>query len=338
MTGAKQIDQHILLEGDISIPVAEIAYSMETSRQMDDLLPDTEQFVVNTSGVVTFANVLNMNYFIDSSVPPIAGDWEGAIRTATQDWENLPNCRVSFNEVTSAGSADIVFYADNSSGLPSCARNLGSGTYAMAEFPGGGEIGSWISINDSDVSSTQANRVTVIRHEIGHALGFRHDNPIGNGEPVNATGSSICGNDVFGANQLVGTPTSDGSSVMVPFIGTSTSINFSSNDQQAATFLYPANYGYPAPEITTVQQYYAGGSFKDLRFTMATPTVRMYRYRIERLPPWSSTPVQTQEYTTTGNIFWLNDVPYGTWNFRITCLNYRRDASLSGLTKMVTVQ
>ncbi len=334
LTDAKLYDEHIVLEHDIVIRLDEI------KRMMNERTPGngkTEQFVTNIGSIVTFNNVLDITFFIDNSVGPIDGDWEAAIRTATQNWEDLTYSRIGFTEVFTAGQADLVFYADTHTSLPTCARNLSSGTYAMAEFPGGGQPGRWISINDNDLSATQANRETVIRHELGHALGFRHDNPInGNGEQTNYTGSSACGNDVLGANLLVGTPTSDGASIMVPSIGTSTSINLSTNDAKSATFLYPA--GYSAPQISTITQYYKSPTTKDININMVNPTVRMYRFRVERLPPWSSTPVQTTEYTTTSNSFWLLNVPHGTWNFRITSLNYARDASMPGITKMFTVQ
>ncbi len=338
LTDAKLYDEHVLVEGDLYIRLDVIRKKIEEGKQ-DISAGRTSQFVVNTGSVVDFNNVLNIDYFIDNSVGPIPGDWEGAIDAATQDWEDISSCRVSFNEVATAGAADIIFYADNDTALPACARNLG-GAYAAAEFPADGQPGSWISINDADPSATQGNRETVIRHEIGHTLGFRHDDPInGNDELVNYTSTTTppaCGNDVLGANKLVGTPTSDGSSIMIPVFGTSTTIDFSSNDEEASIYLYPA--GYSAPVISSLTQYYASPTTKDVKVTMSYQSVRMYRYRVERLPPWSSTPVQTNEYTTTGSTFWLYDVPHGTWDFRITSLNYARDATMPGIKKQVTIQ
>jgi hypothetical protein len=334
MTDVKLFDEHVQVEGDLLIRLDEIR-SMIEQRKRDAANGRASQHVTNTGAVVGFFNVDDITFFIDASVGPIDGDWEAAIRTGTQNWENLPFCRVDFTEVTTAAAADIVFYDDNSMSLPACARSLGSLDYAMAEFPGAGQPGRWISINSSDVSITQSNRETVIRHELGHALGFRHNNPISGGEQVNYI--AYCGNDILGANYLVGTPASDGASVMVPSFESDHAINLSYHDNKAATFLYPA--GYTPPEITNVSQYYKTSTTNDISFTMLSPQVRMYRYRVERLPPWSSTPVQSAEYSNTSDhTFWLLNVPHGTWNFRITSLTYTSEASMEGYPTMVTVQ
>ncbi len=324
LTDAKLYDEHVLVEGDLAFRLDMIRGNMDNGYKS---IADgrTEQYVVNTSSVVGFNNVININYYISSSLvtPEL---WDLAIHEAAQDWEDIPNCRVSFNHVTAVANADLKFYRDNSRGVPGCARNLNDKEPkplgALAEFPGNGQPGRWISVS-LEYDNNYKSKVTWIRHEIGHALGFRHDNPFN--EPIN---SYNCGNAVLGANKLVGTPTSDGASVMVANINNVDKIEFSTNDQLAASYLYPA--GYTAPQISSITQYYANTYTKDVRITMTNPSVRMYRYRVERLPPWSSTPVQYQEYTTTGNTFWLYDVPKGSWNFRIKGLNYARDAQING--------
>lgn len=330
LSKARLYDEHVTL-GDFALQLDEIEAAQKKDKE--DSGGRTSQYVVNTTGVVSFANVMDITYFIDPSVSPIeSGAWVNAINTATQNWEDITNCRVNYQSVASAGAADLIFYSSSSTSLPACARNLPGGVYAMAEFPGSSQSGRWISINPSDVSDTQGNRETVIRHELGHTLGFRHNNA-GATEPANP---SSCGNSILGANLLSGTPTSDGSSVMVPSIGTTTTINFSTNDRKSAGFLYPE--GITIPVLTNVYSYYKTPTTRDVQLVMSNPANRTYRYQAERLPPWGSSPVQTAEYTSTSNTFWLYNVPLGTWNFRIAGTNYARDVWFNGNSIQFTVQ
>ncbi|WP_421764686.1 M57 family metalloprotease [Ekhidna sp.] len=334
LTNAKLYDEHVLIQEDIAIRLDVILKNIEEAKQSSSG-GRTSQFVVNTGSVVSFNNVMNIYYHINSSVETIPGNWKAAIRAAIQDWEDLPSCRISFNEITKAKAADLTFYASNTSStnLSSCAKDFSSGAHARAEYPGGGQPGRWIVINSNPTSQTQGHRESVIRHELGHTLGFRHDNPFSYVEPVNYSG---CGNMVLGANRLVGTPINDDTSIMTRSIPNNETRHLSSDDAKASTYLYPA--GYTAPKISTVTQTYRTSYSKDVEITMSNPSVRMYRYRVERLAPWSSQVYQSAEYTTTSNTFLLSNVPHGTWNFRITSLNYARDASMTGISKMMTIQ
>ena len=337
LTDAKLYDEHVVVEGDISIRLDVIRKMIEEGEQ-NVSNGRTSQFVGNTNSVAAFSSVLNIEYFIHSSVVLMTGDWDEAIEAATQDWEDLPYCRIGFERVYSAVGADLKFYADNESALPDCMEDLGGLNVAQAEFSGEGIPGRWISINVSNIPLTLVNRESIIRHEIGHTLGFRHDDPIGNDEPVNQTDDTVvCDHDVLGANKLVGTPTIDASSIMNPITSRTAEFNLSSDDGKASTYLYPD--GYTAPVISSITQYYATSSSKNVKIIMSTPSpVRMYRYRADRLPPWSSTPVQSNEYVGASNTFWLYNVPHGTWKFRITSLNYGRDATYPGNTQQVTIQ
>ncbi|WPR75500.1 M57 family metalloprotease [Algoriphagus sp. NG3] len=333
LRNVKLYDEHVMIEGDLSIPLEIIRSNI--ARNSND---PNAQFVVNEGGVVAFSNVSPISFFIDGSVSTINGNWAGAIRTAAQSWQNITNCRVSFNEVFTAAQADIVFYADNSMNLPVCGRNIDG--YAAAEFPGGGMPGRWISINRNDLSTTQGNRETVIRHEIGHSLGFRHDDPHGNPnpEPVNWNG---CGNALFGANRLRNTPAIETSSIMRKSVDNNVTVNFTSNDMRAARFLYPDSYTFPA--INNIAQFSTLDPMaKDIRITINYQPFQLYRYTAQRIPPWSSFPVQVADHFPAPNsntfVFWLLNVPHGTWKFQINSSNYGRDANAPSSSVQYTVQ
>ncbi len=335
LAGAKLYDEYVVVEG-VAIRRDLISKNIEAAEQ-SPTNGRTDQYVVSLTptGVVDFSNVTNIKYYIHSSIANLTGDWEGAIHDALDDWENISNCRVSFVETTSISSADIRFFNDAATGvstsyMPVCARNI-PGDSHMAAYPSNGEPGSWVSINNHWNTSSQGNRETIIRHEVGHTLGLRHDNSSSEGAVTS------CGVNIGLSVKLTGTPTVESSSVMDNSVFTSTTVrNFTSNDKKAATFLYPE--GQSAVVINTLTQYYKTSSSKDIKFTMTSPSVRMYRYHVERLPPWSSTPVQTSEYVTTSNTFWMYNVPHGTWRFRINGLNYGEDVTTPGIMKTVTVQ
>lgn len=373
LTDALIDGEYVVLEGDMVIKKSEIKNTMNASTNAR-----VDQYVVNTSGVVNYSKVGNINYHIHYQVgnihnSSISGNWPDAIRSAISDWNNIPNSKIKFTEVASIGSADIVFYTDDNLNLPNCMRNLlspsifnrnfpyessGSGQTALGEFPSGGNPGRYISINSGDFSFSQNNRISVIRHAIGHNLGFRHDNPINGAanESTNIDNSSCGANSAFGANKLGGTPTSDGSSVMYYRVGlqggtaTGTGSLFyknyplSSNDKKAASFLYPFGYLYPfypynGPMIQSITKYSTFDPLKkDIAATLSTPTYHYYRYKIERFNQWSSTVLQSTEYSNaSAPTFTLNNVPHGTWRFRITALNYKGDVIINGTMMTYTV-
>ena len=350
-------ENYVVLEGDIILQRNQLKSFLLKSTSVEN--KRISQYVVDIGGISDQSNILSIKFFIDSSVSGIPGDWPGAIRTATADWNNIPNTVMTYTEVFTAGSADLIFYSDQSTNLPNCMRNLKdpewsvdqfgnpyfdtSLTHAAAEFPGNNEPGRFISINNDGHSENQNNRVTIIRHELGHNLGFRHNNAAATeDEDGDFTACGI--NSVFGANRLVGTPTNDASSIMVSNLNTTQNINFNSNDKKSASFLHPSgtlypSYPYNGPMIQTITK---NGTLdplkKDVSATISTPVFHYYKYRIERFNQWSSSALQSTEYSyTSAPTFILNNVPHGTWRFRVSAVNYKGDFIFNGPMMTYTV-
>lgn len=149
-----------------------------------------------------------------------------AINAAIARYNALP-LQIKFSRVTSGGNIVI----SNVSGV---------GYIASAGFPSGGNPFNSIRFN-SAYSTLAANTLTsVIAHEIGHCIGFRHTDLACRqyscgGSPVNEGSGGV------GAIHIPGTPTAcngDPTSWMLACIGNGVNRPFNANDQVALNYLY----------------------------------------------------------------------------------------------------
>ncbi|WP_342329271.1 M57 family metalloprotease [Pedobacter sp. FW305-3-2-15-E-R2A2] len=155
--------------------------------------------------------------------------WGSAWITALKNWENIPDCKISFYNdyqpapLNAENSITIVAGID---GLPA---------YAAAEFPNSDfSAGYRIRINTTSLTASlsESQKVFLLTHELGHCLGFRHTNWSSDGESQLPYGSVL----------IPGTPSSDASSIMnsaSAFSGVPNWSSFSTFDIVAAKTLYP---------------------------------------------------------------------------------------------------
>lgn len=142
---------------------------------------------------------------------------------------NALGLRVSFQRVASGGEIDIIN------------ANLGAGVLGQsAGFPDAfGNPPSPIRLNASYIGSTpnQGWMATIIAHEIGHTIGFRHTDYFNRAYSCGSGGNE--GDAGVGADHIPGTPTAgDPNSWMLACIGTGVSRPFNANDQVALNYLY----------------------------------------------------------------------------------------------------
>jgi hypothetical protein len=155
-----------------------------------------------------------------------------------------------------------------------------------------------------------------MRHEIGHALGLRHNNAAAN----ETTGSDLCGLSIGNPVFINGTITDDQASIMVKGLSNNT---ISVNDTKSAQFMYPDDYGTPV--INSVNVFACGPcgpSSKYVNFITNTPLQAPYRVVVAR---YNSSGVLQEVYNFenpgTVNSFQII-CPTGSWKFKILRSNY----------------
>jgi hypothetical protein len=151
--------------------------------------------------------------------------WSTALNTALSRYNAL-GLTITFTRVTSGGNINII---------------NGSGSFlASAGFPtSSGNPYSQVILNNSAVSGQPQNTVaTILAHEIGHCIGFRHTDYMNRsyscgGSPVNEGASTV------GAVHIPNTPTGPSAgSWMLSCIGSGQNRPFTSSDITALNYLY----------------------------------------------------------------------------------------------------
>ncbi len=255
-----ECSDNFVLDNDWVISKEEVRRQMNFGNNPVDVFPEPPTGVqdrqrVSGTTVVSIDNVQNVSVYVDPSMASVGGvDYRPWINVALSRWEgSASGTKIHFLVASSHSTADLTIIRNNAGAsvsnpsLPTCMTTAGwpgSNPAAVSTFPSSGSIGRFISIR-FDYGGTNAARVALLMHEIGHSIGFRHNNSgsEGNTTPCGASIQNIL---------LTGTPDNDPSSVMVNPVSSSNT-NISSNDQLAARLLYPPSYY--TPTITSVTQY-----------------------------------------------------------------------------------
>ncbi|MGB3182118.1 MAG: M57 family metalloprotease [Cyclobacteriaceae bacterium] len=224
-----EIEGYFLVEGDMlfSKEIEEWPFKSDTRKGAEN-----EQY--RTYNLVSAENqVIRVNPY---SVKTTDQDnWYDATLQAMQDWTNISNCRIQFQQ--DGGYEDINIRFDNGS--------LPNNVIAAAGFPSAGKPYVEVLINPdfySNLNVSESSKRYNMAHELGHCIGFRHSNYASRGETAGTVG----------AIQVPGTPTSDGSSVMNGGTALNSWAGFSSYDQIGVRNLYPE----PSCPTQTVSSYY----------------------------------------------------------------------------------
>lgn len=211
--------------------------------------PKAEQY--GSSNYIGYDVQPNLLVYVD----PSANGYINEITDAVALWNNVPSCRLNFAITSISGAARIRITM----------ANIGSNVCGQAYFPMNGQPGSLIRLNPNLFQNflDYGQRMSVVAHEIGHTIGFRHTNWINNGEPTNAT-------DDVGANvsamHILGTPTgTDANSIMNGSTCGVAPTSLSAFDILAVQFLYPENA--PVAGTVPVFRYYARNTWQDHFYT-----------------------------------------------------------------------
>lgn len=221
-------DNGYLVEGDIFIPDADIANLKEGKR-----LPIEEQYstdnLVSTNGsrvITIYAPTGRKGY----SAGMLAG-----LDLAIARY-NAENLEISFQRVSSSGAADIVMKRLSK-------RDERQGVLGSAGFPTNsgdpyGEI-KMSGILESSYGLSTGGIATIIGHEMGHCIGFRHTDYFN--RSISCGGSAYNeGDGGVGANHIPGTPTGATASAKSWMLSCTDGSDrpFNNDDQTALDYLY----------------------------------------------------------------------------------------------------
>jgi hypothetical protein len=215
-SNVQQVEGGYLVEGDILLTDE---YLNTTPGGYFLRIADVEQYrTTNTvssggSRVITVSASGDINANVSAAI-------DGAISRY-----NAVNLTISFLRVTSGGAINV--------------KVVKGGPYiASSGFPTGGNPYPEVKFNRQYQNWTLNTLTSVMAHEIGHCIGFRHTDYMDRsyscgGSPTNEGASSV------GAVHIAGTPTGpDAGSWMLACIGNGINRPFNTNDKTALTTVY----------------------------------------------------------------------------------------------------
>ena len=204
-----------LVEGDI-ILTEEFLNSTPGGHYLR--IAETEQYrttnlVSGLPRVITVSSSGSINSNVSSAI-------DGAIARY-----NAENLLIDIVRVASGGEINI--------------KIINGGNYiASAGFPSGGDPYGTVKFNRQYQNWPLNTVTTVIAHEIGHCIGFRHTDYMN--RSFSCGGSAVNeGSGSVGAIHIPGTPTgADSGSWMLSCLGSNTNRPFNNNDKTALDYLY----------------------------------------------------------------------------------------------------
>jgi hypothetical protein len=219
----EKIDEGYLVEGDIVLTQADLD---DHADHLTLRIAETEQY--RTNNLVTgLPRVITVS--MDATLRSTAG-YEAALDMLVARY-NAEQLGLSFvdNGATSGGTIHF--------------KKQGGNFLASAGFPSGGNPYPLVKLNSNAIGSGNSSTfinycATIMAHEAGHCIGFRHTDYMNRayscgGSAYNEGAGSV------GAVHIPGTPTGpDAASWMLACIGNGVNRPFNGNDQTALNYLY----------------------------------------------------------------------------------------------------
>ena len=215
-TNVQKIEEGYLVEGDIVL-TEENLNNPATSPTLR--IAEVEQYRTNnlvTGGARTIT--VSASGDVSTSV-------SNAINSAIARY-NAENLVLTFTRVASGGNINI--------------RVVNGGNYiASAGFPSNqGNPYHEVKFNRQYQNYSSGFLTTVIAHEMGHCIGFRHTDYMNRAYSCGGSGGNE-GSGTVGAIHIPGTPTGpDSGSWMLACLSASTNRPFNNNDKTALNYLY----------------------------------------------------------------------------------------------------
>lgn len=225
---AKKVDGGYLVENDIIL----------TEDQLNSPHPNTPDMIIANEEHYRTFNLVNPNYYptIKVRLYNTSANHQSAFSYALDNAiarYNAQSLRIKFQRVTSGAHITINSYYEVSNVLGS------------AGFPtSGGAPYSTIKMNtyhySTSTSSTNTNYIaTIMAHEMGHCIGFRHTDYMNRSYSCGSGGNEGQSTTGVGAVHIPGTPTGPSSgSWMLACIGSGVNRPFTTYDKTALAYVY----------------------------------------------------------------------------------------------------
>lgn len=214
-SNAQKIDEGYLVEGDIILTEADLNSAPQNifMRIANDEQYRTNNLVTGLPRVITVSSSGNVNAAVSN-----------AINAAIARYNN-ENIGLTFQRVASGGNINI--------------RTVILAAYiASAGFPSGGNPYPEVKFNRQYQNYSAGFLTTVIAHEIGHCIGYRHTDYMSREYSCGGAASNE-GASTVGAVHIPGTPTGpDALSWMLACLSSTTDRPFNANDRIALNYLY----------------------------------------------------------------------------------------------------
>jgi hypothetical protein len=221
-------DGGFIVEGDIFLSANDIATMSEATR-----LPNEEQY--STNNLVSTSGSRTITIYAPSGRKGYSAGMLAGLDLAITRY-NAENLEISFQRVTSSGGADISMTRLSK-------RDERRGVLGSAGFPtSSGDPYNNIKMSgilESSYGLSTAGIATIIGHEMGHCIGFRHTDYFN--RSISCGGSADNeGSAGIGANLIPGTPSGASASAISWMLACTDGGDrpFNNDDQTALDFLY----------------------------------------------------------------------------------------------------
>lgn len=205
-----------IVEGDIFLDASTLSNKPSSPRL---LIAKEEQYntfnlVTGLPRTITVSTSGSVNAAVSAAV-------DGAIARY-----NARNLLITFQRVASGGAINVKIV-----------RN--AQYIASAGFPSGGDPYNTINFNKRYETYSSGFLTTVLAHEMGHCIGFRHTDYMNRSYSCGTGGNEGQETDGVGAVHIPGTPTGpDAASWMLACLSATTDRPFNANDITALNYLY----------------------------------------------------------------------------------------------------
>ena len=224
----KKISEGYLVEGDIILTEEQLNSDHPTTPNM--IIANEEHYrtfnLVNPSSYPTIRVALN------NSSSSHQAAFSAALDEAIRRY-NAENLRVKFQRVTSSAHTTVVAYYEVS-------NVLGSAGFPTSSGAPYNQVRMNTYHYSTSTSTTNINYIaTIMAHELGHCIGFRHTDYMNRAYSCGSGGNEGQSSTGVGAVHIPGTPTGPSSgSWMLACIGSGVNRPFTSYDRTALNYVY----------------------------------------------------------------------------------------------------